>query len=282
MNIQWLQYRHKQQDEGRRQYARPQSRTQRSSLPRAPAWVCQGIVWFATQQWFASANPAQWSCQSCSAKHVAVHMESHLKVSYLFLFGILHSGVCLFTLLIEFQSPVSMVKFGQFHSASDSKSISAQSLCKSDGGWCSLNTCPNIWPDLLKLQIFAAVLAGGSSFQDGQPDTSHLRYLQLITFFWTFYKIHKPLLGRTDTASKSQEIEFSGVEFVEFNQVVKYLSGGRGGRGTICQDNKVLPYHVSPLKVARSTLQHYHILCSDVKFRMMFCILNLNKSCCWT
>ena len=82
----------------------------------------------------------------------------------------------------------------------------------------------------MKLQIFAAVLAGGSSFQDGQPDTSHLRYLQLITFL-TFYKIHKPLLGRTDTTSKSQEIEFSGVEFVEFNQVVKYLSVEGGGRG---------------------------------------------------
>ena len=90
---------------------------------------------------------------------------------------------------------------------------------------------------------------GGSSFQDGQPDTSHLRYLQLITFL-TFYKIHKPLLGRTDTTSKSQEIEFSGVEFVEFNQVVKYLSGGEGVGGTICQDNKVLPYHVSLPKVA--------------------------------
>ena len=71
---------------------------------------------------------------------------------------------------------------------------------------------------------------GAAASKMARPDTSHLRYLQLITFL-TFYKIHKPLLGRTDTTSKSQEIEFSGVEFVEFNQVVKYLSGGEGGRG---------------------------------------------------
>ena len=164
-------------------------------------------------------------CQTCGRSY---GVTSQSKLS---LFGILFSLVSVYS--IDWISIIPPCwNLSNFIPLLTAKSISAQSLCKSAGERCSLNTSGNIWPDLLKLQIFAAVLAGGSSFQDGQPDTSHLRYLQLITFL-TFYKIHKPLLGRTDTTSKSQEIEFSGVEFVEFNQVVKYLSveegGGRGG-----------------------------------------------------
>ena len=122
-----------------------------------------------------------------------------------------------------------MVKFGQFHSASDSKidicSITLQ-----------IRERPvqfkYFWKYLTRLVEAADICRCARRGQQlPRWPARHITPTLFATnhFFLTFYKIHKPLLGRTDTTSKSQEIEFSGVEFVEFNQVVKYLSGGGGG-----------------------------------------------------
>ena len=70
-----------QEHEGGRQHARTQSRTEGPSLPRPSARLCQRIAWSATQQWSADGKPSQWSGQPGFAKHVALHLESHLKVS---------------------------------------------------------------------------------------------------------------------------------------------------------------------------------------------------------